>query len=320
LETNDKRQAFSINTHLTQVKVDDDKPAPERKIGEPIAEPVKAKVTAPVGRSSAQLDALANIPEIAKLGPLYKSCNPVDVTETEAEYIVSCTKHVYSGHVVFQFSCVNNMEAQQLENVTVDMSPDNDEWEEKFSIPEAKLPYNVAGSIFVCMSHTADSFSSGAIGNVLRFKYRDVDNGEVSGAAVEDEYQLEELEVVEADFMRPDLSIGLVEFKRQWETLGNANEVVKKFNLGPDCTTLQAAVDSVIESLGMGACEGSNVVADDARSHAVNLAGRFLQKPTPVLILARAGVMMAEGKGINLKIAVRSDSQALNQLLCNAIR
>jgi len=244
----------------------------------------------------------------------------VDVTETEAEYIVSCTKHIYSGHVVFQFSCVNNMEAQQLENVTVDMSPESTDWEEKFSIPEAKLPYNVAGSVFVCMNHADGVFSSGPISNVLRFKYRDVDGGEVSGSAIEDEYQLEELEVVEADFMRPDLSIGLLEFKRQWETLGNANEIIKKFNLGADCTTLQAAVDSVIESLGMGACEGSNVVADDARSHAVNLAGRFLQNPSPVLILARAGVMMAEGKGINLKIAVRSDNQALNQLLCNAIR
>lgn len=315
LDTGDKSKAFDISTDLTHAKQEEDKSASERKIGEPVAEVAKPKVVAPT-RQTGQLEALAGIPEIAKLGPVYKSSAPVDITEAEAEYIVSCTKHTFAGHVVFQFSCVNNMANQQLEDVTVEMSLDAG-WEEKFSIPESKLAYNVAGSVFVCVAHPEGVYNSGPISNVLRFKYRDVDNGEVSGSAVEDEYELEELEVFEADFMRPDLSLGLVEFKRQWESLGNANEVVKKFNLG--ATTLQAAVDRVIENLGMGACEGSNVVADDARSHAVNLAGRFLHSP-PVQILARAGVMMADGKGVNLKIAVRSENQELNQLVCNGIR
>jgi len=95
---------------------------------------------------------------------------------------------------------------------------------------------------------------------------------------------------------------------------------VKKFNLGPDCSTLQAAVDSVMLMVGMGACEGSNIVPDDARSHPVNLVGRFLQGKQNTMMFARAGVMMSEGKAISLKIAVRSESSELNQMLCNAIR
>lgn len=184
-----------------------------------------------------------------------------------------------------------------------------------------------------------------------------MEEGEViEGFDQEDEYQLEELEVSEADFMKADSSIGLVEFRRQWEVphychtlvslplnccynvvsqlshcyytqahtlvtvqaLGNTNEVVKKYSLGLD--GLQAAVDAVLDLLGMGACEGSNVVADDARSHAVNLAGFFLEAPTPLPVLARAGVMMVQGKGVTLKISVRSENAELNTTLCGAIR
>lgn len=317
----DKKQAFNLNKHIVQVEVQADEKPSGPRIGAPIpSEQVARPVTkAPVitATQNPYLEVLRSIPDIAALGPLFKSCNPVEVTETENEYVVQCIKHIYSAHVVFQFNITNNMDTQFLENVSVAMQPQEDGWEEEFSIPEAKIPFNVLGSSFLCMSR-GDSFRLGSIASTLKFTYKDVEDGEViEGSGVDDEYQLEELEVTEADFMRADTSIGLVEFRRQWETFGDNNEVVKKFNLGVG--GLQAAVDTLLDLLGLGACEGSNIVAEDARSHAVNLAGLFLQSPNPIQVLARAGVMLVEGKGVNLKIHVRSASKDINEMLCSAI-
>ena len=38
---------------------------------------------------------LAAIPQFAALGPLFKSSPPVELTETESEYMVRCVKHVF---------------------------------------------------------------------------------------------------------------------------------------------------------------------------------------------------------------------------------
>jgi coatomer protein complex subunit gamma len=45
---------------------------------------------------------LSAVPEFAHLGPTFKSSSPVDLTESEVEYVVRCIKHVFSHYVVFQ--------------------------------------------------------------------------------------------------------------------------------------------------------------------------------------------------------------------------
>ena len=48
------------------------------------------------------------MPEIAKLGPLFKSSDkPSDLTESETEYVVQCVKHTFAEHVVFQVSLLS---------------------------------------------------------------------------------------------------------------------------------------------------------------------------------------------------------------------
>ena len=48
-------------------------------------------------------EVLSSIPEVAKLGPLFKSSEkPQDLTESETEYVVKCVKHTFAGHIVFQ--------------------------------------------------------------------------------------------------------------------------------------------------------------------------------------------------------------------------
>ena len=48
------------------------------------------------------LEKLSAIPEFAHLGPIFKSSAPVDLTESEVEYVVRCIKHVFSHYLVFQ--------------------------------------------------------------------------------------------------------------------------------------------------------------------------------------------------------------------------
>ena len=264
------------------------------------------------------LDLLRSIPELASLGPIFKSCPPASLTEAESEYVVSCIKHILPHHVVFQFNVTNMMEQQQLEQVTVEMECDNGEWEEELSIPEPTLQYSIQGVTLVVFKRADDAYVSGSMACTLHFKVKEVDDGEVvdaDGEGVSDEYQLEEIEVTESDFMRSGPNMGLVEFKRQWEELGEGVEVIKKYSLGLD--NLQSAVTAVLDLLGMQACENSGVVAEGARSHAVNLTGQWFGG---VAVLARAGFMLDAKHGVTLKIAVRSNNPRVNQMLTNAIR
>ena len=47
---------------------------------------------------------LAAVPELANLGPLFKSSQPVEITESETEYYVQGIKHTFSNYIVFQVS------------------------------------------------------------------------------------------------------------------------------------------------------------------------------------------------------------------------
>jgi len=312
---------FSVKKHLVEVPKEEE--IKEAALVEEAAAPAASGIAAVAAAAKAPvvtnpyLDLINSIPEFAALGPLFKSSAPVQVTEEESEYQVSCVKHVFAEHVLFQFNVTNTLEDQQLENVTVAMTVENGEWSEEMVVPEAKLVSGVPGSCFVCLRRPADSFSSGSIQNELKFEVKEVDtaSGDVSADGHEDSYQLEELEVTEKDFVVPSEPMGLVEFKRQWESFGGDAEQVKKYSLGLD--NLQAAVDAVIGLLGMVACEDSGQVSDGKQAHAANMYGTFMGG-LPVLV--RAGFMLDPKHGVTLKIAVRCQDPNVATLLSQCIR
>jgi len=48
---------------------------------------------------------LAAIPDFEDYGPVISSSNkPAALTESETEYVVTCVKHIFKQHVVFQVS------------------------------------------------------------------------------------------------------------------------------------------------------------------------------------------------------------------------
>lgn len=74
-------------------------------------------------RQDLYADQLASIPELnsLKLGPIIKSSLPIELTESEIEYVVQCIKHIFKDHIVLQFDCTNTLNDQILENATISL-------------------------------------------------------------------------------------------------------------------------------------------------------------------------------------------------------
>jgi coatomer protein complex subunit gamma len=66
------------------------------------ATPVAKQAPDAMDTQSIYAQNFAKIPELAALGPLFKSSKPVELTESETEYVVRCIKHIFPSHVVFQ--------------------------------------------------------------------------------------------------------------------------------------------------------------------------------------------------------------------------
>ncbi|KAB0375836.1 hypothetical protein FD755_012479 [Muntiacus reevesi] len=103
---------------------------------------------------------LAAIPEFMNLGPLFKSSEPVQLTEAETEYFVRCVKHMFTNHIVFQFDCTNTLNDQLLEKVTVQVEP-SEAYEVLCCIPAPSLPYNQPGVCYTLVRLPEDDSIAG---------------------------------------------------------------------------------------------------------------------------------------------------------------
>lgn len=71
--------------------------APTARAATPAPPPQTAEET-----QSAFIQQLTHVPELAPYGTVINSSKPVQLTEKETEYQVSCVKHVFREHIVFQ--------------------------------------------------------------------------------------------------------------------------------------------------------------------------------------------------------------------------
>ncbi|PKA57036.1 Coatomer subunit gamma-2 [Apostasia shenzhenica] len=254
---------------------------------------------------------LSSIPEISNYGQLFKSSTPVELTEAETEYAVNVVKHIFNGHVVFQFNCTNTIPEQLLENVivTVDTS-EAEEFAEVASKPLKTLPYDSPGQTFVAFEKPDGLPSNGRFSNMLKFIVKEVDpsTGEAEEDGVDDEYQLEDLEVTAADYM---LKVPVLNFKNAWDSMGPDCERVDEYGLGVR-ESLGEAVSAVINILGMQPCEGTDVVPNNSRSHTCLLSGVFIGN---VKVLVRLSFGIDGPKQVAMKLAVRSEDAAISDAI-----
>lgn len=153
-----------------------------------------------------------------------------------------------------------------------------EEFAEVATKPLKALPYDTPGQTFVAFEKPEGVPAVGRFSNVLKFFVKEViltllfdfffketvvnhvlfgilqvdpSTGEVEEDGVEDEYQLEDSEIVAADYM---LKVGVSNFRNAWESLGPDFERVDEYGLGPR-ESLSDAVSAVITLLGMQPCE-----------------------------------------------------------------
>ncbi|XP_010254880.1 PREDICTED: coatomer subunit gamma-2 [Nelumbo nucifera] len=254
---------------------------------------------------------LSSIPEFSSFGNLIKSSEPVELTEAETEYAVNVVKHIYDGHVVFQYNCTNTIPEQLLENVTVIVdASEAEEFSEVSSKLLRSLPYDSPKQTFVAFEKPAGVPAVGKFSNMLKFIVKEVDpsTGEAEEDGVEDEYQLEDLEVVAADYM---LKVGVSNFRNAWESMGPDCERVDEYGLGAR-ESLAEAVSAVVNILGMQPCEGTEVVPSNSRSHTCLLSGVFMGN---VKVLVRLSFGIDGPKQVAMKLAVRSEDQTVSDII-----
>ncbi|KAF5951643.1 hypothetical protein HYC85_009587 [Camellia sinensis] len=253
-----------------------------------------AAPTAPTSTVDAYEKLLSSIPEFSSFGKLFKSSAPVELTEAETEYAVNAVKHIFDRHVV---------------TVIVDAS-DAEEFTEVSTKPLRSLPYDSPGQTFVVFEKPEGVPTVGKFSNMLKFIVKEVDptTGEAEEDGVEDEYQLEDLEVVAADYV---LNVGVSNFRNAWESMGPDFERVDEYGLGPR-ESLAEAVNTVIGLLGMQPCEGTEVVPNNSRSHTCLLSGVFMGN---VKVLVRLSFGIDGPKEVAMKLAVRSEDESISDAI-----
>lgn len=218
---------------------------------------------------------LAAVPEFHGLGPLFKSSpEPVALTESETEYVIRCTKHTFTDHMVFQFDCTNTLNDQTLENVTVQMEP-TEAYEVVSYVPARSLPYNQPGTCYTLVSLPKEDPTAVActFSCMMKFTVKDCDptTGETDDEGYEDEYVLEDLEITVADHIQKVMKLN---FEAAWDEVGDEFEKEETFTLST-IKTLEEAVGNIVKFLGMHPCERSDKVPDNKNTHTLLLAGVF---------------------------------------------
>ncbi|KAH9255188.1 hypothetical protein BASA81_006628 [Batrachochytrium salamandrivorans] len=274
-------------------------------------------------RAQASLDELLSIKEFAKFGTLFKSCPAVELTERETEYLVRVVKHVFAKHVVLQFFLTNTLNDQVLKDCTVKLGGISaGGWKQCHMVPVKRLPYDVTKSCFVGLEQTNQFHPTAEFTAQLAFTVVDVDPdaSPIEAGMEEDEdegfaetYAVNNLELTFADFMLAEQP-KQGDFKTNWELIGDG-EIKDQFAL-TEVNSIQQAVKSVTECVGMRACEGTEQVANAAK-HTLLLNGTFLEKQTAVMAIAM--LIVDDKKQVVLRIAVRSKDIAVAQQVMEAI-
>ena len=195
------------------------------------AESAAASALAAAQKHSQQL---MQIPELKAHGAVLSSSSPVELTESETEYVVSVIKHIYKEHLVLQYEIKNTMPDTVLEDVSVVATPSEEEesLEEDFTIPAPKLATDQPGTVFVSFKKSEDiTYPVTTFTNVLKFTSKEIDptTGEPDESGYEDEYQVGDLELTGSDYVSPAFAGS---FDHAWEQTGaNGDEASETLQL-----------------------------------------------------------------------------------------
>jgi len=289
-------------------------------VGVPASKKISAAAPPPTAAEtqSAYAQQLADVPELAGYGPVLNSTSkPMQLTETETEYQVTCVKHVFREHIVFQFNVSNTLPDTVLEQVSVYMQPQTDSGlTEDFIIPVPSLTASTSPSI-VYVSYTRDLpevYPVASFQCILKFVSKELDpaTSEPEAEGYEDEYQLEDVELsAGGDYITPSYT----SFDSEWKKLESGASATETFSLSA-MESLKAACDSIIEVLNMEPLGGSQTPSS-ASVHTLQLSGLVTGGGGKVLVRSR--MTFTKGQGVTMELSVRAEKEAACNLVLAAV-
>ena len=208
----------------------------------PSTGPKKAQVNGSADAAAAataaaekRAQSLMQIPELKAYGSPLSSSPTVDLTESETEYVVSVIKHIFKEHIVLQYEIKNTLPDTVLEDLSVVATPSEDDdpsLEEDLIFPISRLGTDQPGTAYVSFKKIGDSaYPITSFTNILKFTSKEIDptTGEPDANGYEDEYQVEDLELMGSDYVTPSFAGS---FSHVWEQTGaNGDEASETLQL-----------------------------------------------------------------------------------------
>lgn len=220
---------------------------------------------------------LAEIPEFEGYGTLTKSsAGEIYLTDKENEFVVTAVKHFFVGSqkLVIQYEITNTLPSLVLQDVSVVAQPDNELYEEDFVIPLAELRPEQVGSVYVSFStpQLGDDDILAAFGNTIHYLSKEVideqGNIDPSDEGMEDEYQIEDLEVMAGDFITPLYNSN---FTSVFDLLPHEDSSVVTVG---GVSSIDGAVSKIVRVLSSMPLDGSDFVPSDSTSHVLKVLGK----------------------------------------------
>lgn len=285
-------------------------PIIEEESPEPKEAPAEIETRAPtVSREEQYSDQLKVVPGIEKLGPIFKTCESVDLTEPETEYRVQCVKHIFARHVILQFECLNTLSDQLLEDVHIRLEAAPG-YKVLTEVPCVQLAYDKPGSVFCLLEFPGVPLDTLAtFGATLEFVVRDCDPTTGlpdSGEGYADNYPLEEFEISCAEQFRSRAASD--DWEATWERAAAAAEVSDTFRLSQ--TDMGEAAKAVCDYLGLPKAAVTGDAVKEIRGAGIWRGG------TPVLFRAR--LVVASG-AVNMQLVARSSQEDIALLILAAV-
>lgn len=271
---------------------------------------------------------LLQIPDIKEYGTLLKSSAPVELSESETEYVVTAVKHIFKEHIVVQYDIKNTLPDTVLGDVTVIASPSEDDvLEDDFIIPAPKLMPNEPGVVYVAFKKLGgeNSVPIASFTNNLKFTSKEIDpsTGEPEDEGYEDEYQVEDLELTGSDYVIPAFAGS---FDHVWEQTGaNGEEESETLQLSnmkgiagmsntsyPDSSKLtnnllSDATEQLISALSLQPLEGTDIALNNS-THTLKLFGKTVSGGRVASLIKMA---YSSKSGVTTKITVRAEEEGV---------
>ncbi|KAK2734920.1 coatomer subunit gamma [Myotisia sp. PD_48] len=261
---------------------------------------------------------LSKVSDFQAYGALLKSSAPVELTERETEYVVTAVKHIFKEHIVLQYNITNTLSDTVLENVSVEATPadDEDTLTGDCFVPAAKLVSNEPGLVYVAFKKQGGEhdYPVTSFENNLKFTSKEIDptTGEPEETGYDDEYQVEDLDIVGSDYVVPAFAGN---FDHLWEQTGaNGEEASETLQLS-NMSGISDATEQLTTTLSLQPLEGTDVVLNNT-THTLKLYGKSLSggKVTGLVRLA-----YSSKSGVTTKITIRAEEEGLAAIILSSV-